>query len=545
MLMPLRRPGLLVAVPAWLCNTLAAVVIVGAAAGHFLFLLHHCQLDLAPDEAHYWDWSRHLDWSYYSKGPLVAYLIRGSCELFGAWSEQVTGSMTTAVRLPAILCGALLLWSLYVLTLQVFGRHGLALTVVLLALTLPLIAAGSVLMTIDSPYCCCWGWAMVLAHRAIFRRSAWAWPLAGFVAGLGVLAKYTMVFWLPSVGLFLLATPGVRRLLWRPGFWIMAAVMALCCFPIIWWNVQHHWVSFRHVRQLGDLDKPHFLWWGPLVYVAGQCGLLLIYWFVLWISAVIAYNPLREPDPGVGYLWWLSVPMFVTFMLFGFKTGGGELNWPVTAYLSGIIMGVAYLEGRLWSPHLVERRVHQWFLGVACVAGLFLIVVMHRSELVRPVLSWVVGPPTRTNDFPLRRLDPTCRLRGWRTLARRIDELRDQLRAQGEDPVLVACNWSLPGEIGFYCAGHPPVYSIGMAQEDRHSQYDHWSGPVSAPAPFLGRTFLIVGITGTELPETFQKIDPVQLVTHREGKHPIAKWGITIAHGFKGFPPRKGPPLTF
>src|SRR5262245_31657226 len=39
-----------------------------------------CPLELAPDEAHYWDWSRHLDWSYYSKGPLVAWLIRGSCE---------------------------------------------------------------------------------------------------------------------------------------------------------------------------------------------------------------------------------------------------------------------------------------------------------------------------------------------------------------------------------------------------------------------------------------------------------------------------------
>ncbi|MDH7499215.1 MAG: hypothetical protein QHH30_02355, partial [candidate division NC10 bacterium] len=32
-------------------------------------------LDLAPDEAHYWEWSRHLDISYYSKGPMVAFLI--------------------------------------------------------------------------------------------------------------------------------------------------------------------------------------------------------------------------------------------------------------------------------------------------------------------------------------------------------------------------------------------------------------------------------------------------------------------------------------
>ena len=76
---------------------------------------------------------------------------------------------------------------------------------------------------------------------------AWAWPLAGLVVGLGILAKYTMVLWLPSVGLFLLTHADLRRLLLRPGFWIMSAVAGLCCLPILVWNLQHDWVTFRHV----------------------------------------------------------------------------------------------------------------------------------------------------------------------------------------------------------------------------------------------------------------------------------------------------------
>ena len=67
-----------------------------------------------------------------------------------------------------------LLVSLYLLTMQIFGRPRLALAVLAVALTLPLIAAGSTLMTIDAPYCCCWGWALVAGHRAIFRGSGWA-----------------------------------------------------------------------------------------------------------------------------------------------------------------------------------------------------------------------------------------------------------------------------------------------------------------------------------------------------------------------------------
>src|SRR5262245_32793690 len=133
----------------WPWRLLAAALVLLSSALHVAYLVHDCPLDLAPDEAHYWDWSRHLDWSYYSKGPLVALLIRGSCELFGPWSEALTGTQVLAVRLPAVLCGALLLASLYALTVQTIGREKLAAAVVALTLKLPVVAAGSGLMTID------------------------------------------------------------------------------------------------------------------------------------------------------------------------------------------------------------------------------------------------------------------------------------------------------------------------------------------------------------------------------------------------------------
>src|SRR5205807_8057479 len=100
--------------------------LLGAGAASLAYLAGGRPLALAPDEAHYWDWSRHLDWSYSSKGPLVAWLIRAGCVLAGPWSEAHTGNLAFAVRLPAVVCGSLLLVSLYVLTVQVFGRDRLA-----------------------------------------------------------------------------------------------------------------------------------------------------------------------------------------------------------------------------------------------------------------------------------------------------------------------------------------------------------------------------------------------------------------------------------
>ena len=40
-----------------------------------LIYIKYCPLDLIPDETYYWEWARRLDWSYYDKGPLIAYLI--------------------------------------------------------------------------------------------------------------------------------------------------------------------------------------------------------------------------------------------------------------------------------------------------------------------------------------------------------------------------------------------------------------------------------------------------------------------------------------
>ena len=52
------------------CRGVAALLILAAAAFHIVYLARNCVLDLSPDEAHYWLWSKNLDWSYYSRGRL-------------------------------------------------------------------------------------------------------------------------------------------------------------------------------------------------------------------------------------------------------------------------------------------------------------------------------------------------------------------------------------------------------------------------------------------------------------------------------------------
>ncbi len=172
--------------PRW--RWLLALLVISLAAFRIVYLGWLCPLDLAQDEAHYWDWSRNLDWSYYSKGPLIAWLIRASVELFGPLSLALTGSEMPAVRLPAVGCGSLALVALFILTRQTWRSDRLAFSVVLMTATVPLFTAMSLLITIDSPYMGCWSWALVAGHRALFRNE----PL-----GRGALPGYcsAWAFW--------------------------------------------------------------------------------------------------------------------------------------------------------------------------------------------------------------------------------------------------------------------------------------------------------------------------------------------------------------
>ena len=507
----------------------ALTLIVAAAALRLTYLAWYCPLDLAPDEAYYWDWSRFLDWSYHSKGPLVAWLIRLSCECFG--------DTMLAVRLPAVVCGAFLVVGLYVLTVQVHQNDKLALVVVALALTLPIVAAGSTLMTIDAPFTCAWMWALVFGYRAAIRQARWAWPVAGVFVLLGLLAKHTMVLWVPSFALFLLTTPTMRPHLMKPGFWIMVGIGALGGVPMLAWNAMHGWVTLRHTQSHIGLDDDVLIYWlGPLHFLGTQFVVLLGFWFVVWARTMWHYRPTRETQPKLRFLWWMSAPTIVFFGFFAAKNGGGEANWPLGGYLSGMVLVAGWLAGE-W------RRPVPWYhhpckgSTVAFAAlGLVLSLVMHEPVRLQPVFLRLAGPASEQYPMPIRRVDPTSRLRGWRFLAAEADGVRAELKARDIEPVLAAERWTQAAELGFYCEGHPAVFCLGGLLRDRDSQYDLWRpNPCADAADYHGRTFLLVGMDLHRLRPAFESLEPARAIRYRENGCPIAEWTIVIAYGFRGW----------
>ena len=115
-----------------------AVLLLCATTAYRLWFI--TQIELVPDEAYYWLWSKHLAASYRDKGPLVAWIIALSTKLFG--------DTPFGVRFFAVLFSSATSWLLFIIARRLYDDR-VALWSLLVATVMPLFAVGSLLMTID------------------------------------------------------------------------------------------------------------------------------------------------------------------------------------------------------------------------------------------------------------------------------------------------------------------------------------------------------------------------------------------------------------
>ena len=93
-------------------SRLCIAVIGGLLAMRVVFVLIS-PLELYADEAQYWRWGQALDWGYYSKPPMIAWMIQLSTSLFG--------DSESAIRILAPVFHAIS--ALFLMLLSLFGNR--------------------------------------------------------------------------------------------------------------------------------------------------------------------------------------------------------------------------------------------------------------------------------------------------------------------------------------------------------------------------------------------------------------------------------------
>jgi undecaprenyl-diphosphatase len=421
--------------------------------------------DLHFDEAQYWEWSQQLDWGYYSKGPLVAWLI--------ALGEAVFGHGEWQTRSAAWLCSGIFVVLMYHFARDVWQSRQAAWWAVALTLSTPLFFTLGMVITTDILMFTCWAWAMWAFWRALEWQQSRSWYEAWTAIGLGALTKLSILLLPGLTVLLMLLKPDWRIIFRNRHFWAGLLIFLVFLVPVVGWNMAHNWVTIRH--SAGHISAEGLSIMGVLGFIGKQMVALsplvaLVAISLLWRRPAIA---------GRQYLWDVSA---ICLLFFVFKSASGQvnLNWAAPAYIGFVIL----LAGRI--PELGKWPRRALYIGFA-TSVLFIAVVMFPHSFGAP------------GDK-----DPFISMKRWREPIQTVAAMVPQAE------FVIATNYRYAAELAYYWPQRIPVYIAG-SDGRRFNQHDLWPGLEREQ----GRSGVFIDKyprTPPELEQAFKKCTPLKPV---------------------------------
>ena len=345
------------------------------------------------DEAYYYLYSRHLNWSYFDHPVMVA-LTTG----LGWWTTGIISPLT--IRVGALLLYGISLMLLYLAARRMYNPAVGQMTMAFGTLMPLIVIAFGILTSPDNGLMLFWSATLLAAlweffpnrrrlnHYGVIGNAyipTWRVALLGGLVGLACISKYHgFILGLGLVG-FCLSRRPYRKVF--QSLWLLASVgcFALALFPLLYWNAQHDWISFRFhlgMRFDGGTNEPNPFRLGQMisywllsnVYLFPLFGLPL--WWVTLRQAgqqlMLSLTPSWDPQEAQGrdqlaLVLWLSLPIALLFTVLGGKQQIFPA-WPAPGYWGLlIVLGAQTVIWQRRRPRLVQR----WLWG----SGLFLAIL--------------------------------------------------------------------------------------------------------------------------------------------------------------------------
>ncbi len=449
---------------------LAATVLL---AGLRLFALFATPLELYPDEAQYWLWSRSLDLGYFSKPPMIAWVIH--------LTTAIGGDSEPWVRIAAPLFHAVTGLVLFMVGRRIYGAWA-GLAALVIYQLMPGVAVASVAMSTDTPLLCFLSIALLAyvdlpsAKRPLFTAAG-----LGAALGLAMLSKYAAIYAVIGIVLHLLASKEARAA-WRPATALTAvAVFAAIIAPNLIWNALNGFETVRHTAANADLKSGIGLHLGEFAtLVLEQFGVFGAGFAVL-VAAYVLWARRRLPPADILLLCWALSPLVVVGVQAILTRANA--NWTAAAYVPAAVL-VGGLIVRWWPSRWTR-------IG----AGAAVVV----QGLVVGVLILSVADPKIADA--LGQANGLKRVRGWEDTAQAVTrraevEMADRgLSAIAVDDRFLFNALAYYGRDFFAKPGSPPL-AIWLRQNQAGNQAEAHS-PLT---PAIGQRVLVV--TAAELKTT-------------------------------------------
>lgn len=472
-----------------------AVYAIAALTAVRIAVLVLSPLNLYPDEAQYWWWALTPDFGYFSKPPLIAWIIWITTGIFG--------DAEWAIRVASPLFHAWTSLILFAIGRRV-GDARLGLWSALAFATLPGVSYSSGLISTDVPLLFCWAVALYAFLRALDEQG-WRWPLlCGIALGYGLLAKYAMFYFVIGAVAASLVSPRARRLVFSLRGLAILAIGLILLAPNIAWNWAHGFPTVGHTEANADWSHAHYSLISAVTFFAGQFGVfgpLLLAGFLLALWR-LAREPARREADLILAAFALPPVLIITVQAF---ISEANANWAAAAYVSATPLAVAVLLG-------TARR---WALWVSfAVDGLVMLLLW--LVLVWPAAGDALGIG---NAFK--------REEGWRELGAAVIAAAHT----GQYDAVAAANRSVVAELSYYA--RPRAVPLRMWDRDSHPD-DHFQ--MTMPLTPASRRVLLVLLPGEEplVLEGFASVTPLETVSIPIGGHHTRVTTLFDARGYRG-----------
>ena len=375
------------------------ILIVIAAAFAVLHIATNGRYGFHRDELQFLSDARHLDWGYVAYPPFTPFIEHIALSLFGL--------SLIGLRMFAVLAQAIVIVVSGLMARDLGGsRAAQVATALAVALSgLPLFEATEFQYT---SFGMLW-WILVCWFVIRLLRSGnpgW-WVAIGAAIGLGLLTKYSIVFFIAGLLGGLVLTRARRHFL-SPWFYSGVALALLIFLPNFLWLVHHNFISYQflqhiHARDVGE-GRAEGYWKYQFLFDANLFAL------PVWIAGLVAFfRSSRYRMVG-----WMYVVPVVWFWL-----AKGRFYYVGEAYPVLLAMGAVAAERWLARRPAWARRTiaSVYFAGLFAYGG-------YIAAIIVPLAS--SGP---LRDFALKNNGDLREEIGWRQLVRTVASIRDSLPA--------------------------------------------------------------------------------------------------------------------
>ena len=462
-------------------NDLPVLILLGAAVA-LLHILANGQYGFHRDELDIIMNARQLDWGYVAYPPVTPLIARVGLTLFG---ESLRG-----LRVISAIGQGIVVVLVGLMTRDFGGKRPAQLLAALAVAVAPAaLTAGTMIQYMSFDYLF-WVLLAFFVVRVLATDDPRWWLGVGAAAGLGMMTKYTILFFIAGLVVAVLLTR-TRKALRSPWLWGGVALALLIYLPNLVWQIQHDFISLDF---LGAIHARDIDWGRADSYLSDQ----------LYITS----NPLMLPLWIAGLVWCLILPagrrfralgwMFlVTFALLFLARGRGYYIAP--AYAVFIAAGAAWWEGWLTGRRQRIRRA-----GWAFSWGLLTVAALLGVVLVKPIVP--IGSPLWATTSDVN--GEAREMIGWPELAEQVAGIYQDIPDTAKPgTVILAGNYGEAGALDLYgpALGLPRVISGSNSL---------WARGYGDPEP---ETMIVVGFELPYAQRFFQNCKTVGRVSSTYG----------------------------